>query len=94
MRKLTIFIALITALGFPAWAAQRTVTLSVPDMTCAVCPITVRKALQRVDGVVEAKVTWEPKEAIVTFDDAKTDVQALTQATRNAGYPSTVKPLP
>jgi mercuric ion binding protein len=39
-------------------------------------------------------VTWQPKEAVVTFDDARTDIQTLTEATRNAGYPSTVKPLP
>ena len=27
----------------------------------------------------------------VTFDDTKTSVEALTQATTNAGYPSTLK---
>jgi mercuric ion binding protein len=30
-------------------------------------------------------------EAVVTFDDAKTNVGALTKATADAGYPSTVK---
>lgn len=76
----------------PAIAATRTVTLSMPSMTCATCPITVKKALQKVDGVIEAKLTWEPKEAIVTYDNAKTDIRALTAATENAGYPSSVKP--
>ena len=75
-----------------AAAATRTVTLDVPSMTCATCPITVRKALENVDGVVDAKVTWEPKQAVVTFDDSKTSIDALTEATKNAGYPSTVKP--
>jgi len=28
---------------------------------------------------------------VVTFDDAKTNAVALTKATTNAGYPSTVK---
>ncbi|GMV31039.1 MAG: hypothetical protein AMXMBFR59_31640 [Rhodanobacteraceae bacterium] len=90
----TLFTALLLlAIGIaPAIAGTRTVTLSVPSMTCATCPITVKKALQKVDGVTEAKVTWEPKEAVVTYDDAKTDVSALTSATQNAGYPSSVKP--
>lgn len=89
MKKLVALLALTVALSAPAWAATKTVTLSVPGMTCATCPITVKKALQKVDGVIDAKVTWEPKEAMVTFDDAKTNVRALTEATRNAGYPST-----
>jgi mercuric ion binding protein len=84
---------LLFAIGIaPAIAGTRTVTLLVPSMTCATCPITVKKALQKIDGVAEAKVTWEPKEAVVTYDDAKTDVSALTEATQNAGYPSSVKP--
>jgi hypothetical protein len=31
------------------------------------------------------------KEAIVTFDDALTDIENLTQATANAGFPSRLK---
>lgn len=92
MKKFAILIALAVASGSPAWAATRTVNLSVPGMTCATCPLTVKTALRKVDGVLEAKVTWEPKEAVVTYDDARTDVGALTEATRNVGYPSTVKP--
>ena len=91
MKKFVALFALIVALSAPAWAATKTVTLSVPGMTCATCPITVKKALSKVEGVVEAKVTWEPKEAVVTYDDTKTTPAALTKATENAGYPSTVK---
>ena len=51
MKKLSALIALAAALSAPAWAATKTVTLSVPGMTCAACPITVKKALTKVDGV-------------------------------------------
>ena len=71
-----------------AWAASKTVTLSVPGMTCAACPITIKKALTEVDGVTEAEVSFDKKEAVVTFDDTKTNVPALIGATTNAGYPS------
>lgn len=75
----------------PAFAATKTVTLDVPGMYCAVCPITVRKALENVPGVAKAKASLEKKEAVVTYDDAKTNVKKLLDATSDAGYPATVK---
>lgn len=35
--------------------------------------------------------SFETKEAVVTFDDARTKVDALRKATATAGYPSMVK---
>jgi len=86
-----LFLVLLLATGIPVLAATKTVTLAVPTMTCPVCPITVKKALQAVPGVSRAEVSLEKKEAVVTFDDAKTSVAALTKATANAGYPSAPK---
>ena len=80
----------LVAVVAPVWAAPQTITLSVPGMTCAACPITVKKALSKVEGVSQVAVTFEKREAVVTYDDVKTSVQQLTKATANAGYPSTV----
>jgi mercuric ion binding protein len=93
MNKLKMLLAALAlaAVVAPASAAIRTVTLSVPGMTCAACPITVKKALTRVEGVVQVEVSFADREAAVTFDDAKTNVDALTEATANAGYPAAVK---
>lgn len=91
MKKLVAMVALAAALSAPAFAATKMVTLSVSNMTCAACPITVRKALSRVEGVQAAEVSYEKKEAVVTYDDAKTNIEALTKATDGAGYPSEVK---
>ena len=93
MKKTIIFTTLLALLSTPVWAATRTATLSVPGMDCAACPITVKLALSKVEGVENAEVSYENLEAIVTFDDEKTSVEALTMATTNAGYPSTVKQL-
>ena len=60
-------------------------------MTCSACPITVKVVLNRVEGVNAVDVRYEERDATVTFDDTKTSVEALTQATSNAGYPSTLK---
>jgi len=82
--------ALLGAMNAPS-AEPRTVTLEVSNMTCALCPITVKKAITRVPGVLDAKVDYDTKTAVVRFETEKTTVDAITAATTNAGYPS--KPL-
>jgi periplasmic mercuric ion binding protein len=74
-----------------AFAAEKTVTLGVQHMTCALCPCTVKASLQAVPGVSTVVVSFEDKTAIVTFDDSKVEVDALVKATTNAGYPSSPK---
>lgn len=89
MKKL-LAMAALTACAAPLWAATQTVTLSVPDMNCAACPITVKKALTKVSGVGKIDVNLDRREAKVTFDDVKTSAEALTRATKDAGYPASV----
>ena len=72
----------------PVFAAMQQVTLTVPTMDCATCPVTIKVALMKVPGVKKAVVSYARRTAKVTFDDEKTTVQALTQATDAAGYPS------
>jgi len=83
--------AVLLTLPNVVFAASKTITLDVPGMTCELCPITIKKALQKVSGVSKVDVSFEKKEAVVTFDDSKIKAEALTKATGNAGYPSTVK---
>ena len=93
MKKLFAITSLtiLAIFAAPTRAAPKTVILSVPGMDCPVCPITVKKALGKVAGVTRAEVNFDTKEAVVTFDDAKTNVEALRKATSNAGYPSSIK---
>ncbi|MFZ3155427.1 mercury resistance system periplasmic binding protein MerP [Pseudomonas sp.] len=89
MRKLLI--AALAALPLVALAAPpQTVTLDVQNMTCALCPITVKQSLEKVAGVSAVKVEYAEKVAIVTYDPDKAQPEALTKATTDAGYPSTV----
>jgi mercuric ion binding protein len=90
MKPVSFLVAAL--LASPALAADKTVALDVPGMDCALCPITVKKALSRVSGVSRIAVSLEKKEAVVTYDDARTSVDALRRATADAGYPSTAKP--
>jgi len=74
-----------------AFAGERVVTLSVENMYCSACPVTVKSSLEAVPGVAKAIVSYADKTAVVTFDDAKTNLPALISATTNAGYPSALK---
>jgi len=72
-------------------AGEKTVTLAVENMYCAACPHTVKASLQAVPGVTKAVVSYKDKTAVVTYDDTMADVNALTTATTDAGYPSAPK---
>lgn len=72
-------------------ATTRTATLDVPGMTCPTCPITIKKSLERVPGVNSITSDVSSKTVIVSYDDAKVSPAALTKATADAGYPSTIK---
>ena len=91
MRRLLLAAALALSPLAALAGAPRTVTLDVKNMTCAVCPITVRKALEKAPGVVRVKVDLDTKTATVTFDPDKADAAALIKATTEAGYPASVK---
>lgn len=90
MKNLFVSMALLAAAA-PLAAAERTATLAVDNMTCAACPITVKKAMSKVDGVTKVEVSYEKREAVVRFDDAKTNLQAIAKASADAGYPAREK---
>ena len=73
-----------------AFAATQTVVLDVQNMTCELCPITVKKSLEQVPGVASAKVDLDKKTATVQFDPEKAAPTVLVKATTNAGFPSAV----
>ena len=79
--------AVLSAAG-PAMAAEKSVTLAVKGMYCSACPYIVKQSLAKVGGVGNVAVSYEKQTAIVTYDDQKTTLAALTQATTQAGYPS------
>ncbi len=76
-----------------AAAAERTVTLNVENATCELCAPIVKRALNRVPGVLDVQITEKDEAAIakVRFDDSRADTAALIAATTNAGYPSRVE---
>lgn len=90
MRITTLIVSLLLT-GSAFASKPETVTLDVQNMTCAVCPITVKKALEKVSGVSEVKVDFEHKTATVHFDLDRANAAVLTKATTDAGFPSTIR---
>jgi mercuric ion binding protein len=89
MRRLAIVLAMTAPTA--AVAAEKTITLTIANMTCATCPITVKKAIKGVTGVKDVKVDFEKKIAVVVFDDALANSDRIAEASRNAGYPAARK---
>ena len=67
---------------------DRTTTFAVDKMTCAACPITVKMAMERVDGVKTVEVDLQAKSATVTYDPSVVTPDAIGQTSTNAGYPA------
>ncbi len=72
----------------PSWADEQTVTLAVDNLFCATCPYIVKQVLASVPGVRVVDVSYETKTAVVTFEDAETDIATLAEATAKIGFPS------
>lgn len=74
-----------------AASRERAATFAIANMTCAMCPITVRTAMKNVDGVKSVQVDFDAKTATVTFDPSRATLKDIMAASTNAGYPATVQ---
>lgn len=92
MKKLFVSILLATAAlsTTTGFAAEKTVKLSVPGMTCGSCPYIIKTAISAIKGVTLVQTTLDDHSATVTFDDAVASVDAITKATKDVGYESSV----
>lgn len=89
MRRYT-FISVLLLAGSAFASPPKAVTLSVQNMTCPACPITVKKALEQVPGVSDVKIDFANKTATMHLDMDKSNIALLIKATADAGFPSTV----
>lgn len=88
--KIFMLLGALIFLSAPAVAATQIVVLSMPTIACAACTNAIKAALKKVKGVKTTEMNLDKRQAIVTFDDAQTSVQALTKATADAGFEADV----
>lgn len=67
---------------------ESTTSFAVEKMTCATCPISVKKAMKRVDGVIFVDIDFETKIATVVYDPTKTTPSQIAAASTGVGYPA------
>jgi mercuric ion binding protein len=92
MRNVLILMGAAVACAAALGASSRTAVLDVKNMTCGLCPVTVKKSLEKVAGVTEVRIDFGKKTATVAFDESKTNSASLVKATTDAGFPATVRP--
>ena len=67
-----------------------TTRFAIEKMNCPLCPITVRKSIEKVSGVKRVEVDYEKKIATVIFDPALTSNKQIADASTDIGYPAAI----
>jgi periplasmic mercuric ion binding protein len=80
-----IFTATVLCSGH-AFAAQKQITLSVQTMVCGPDPHNVKNTLSSLVGIRDVEISLSERQVRVTFDDAKSNVDAMLSAMAGAGY--------
>ena len=65
---------------------MQTLTIHIDGMTCGGCVKSATNALLAVNGVIDAKVSLENKNAEIRFFPSKSNAAALLEAVEDAGY--------
>lgn len=60
--------------------------MRIKGMTCDHCVMRVGRAIASVQGVIEVDVNLKKKEAVVDFEESRTDIEKIKSAVREAGY--------
>lgn len=65
---------------------ERRVTLRVEGMRCGHCATSLADGLRQVDGVLEARVSYDEHRAWVRYDAARITLERLIEAVEELGY--------
>lgn len=61
-------------------------TLSVPDISCGHCKMSIEGALNELGGVSAAEVNIEPRTVDITWNDDTVDLDTIIGAIEGQGY--------
>ena len=61
-------------------------TINIEGMACEHCEATVARAISSINGVSDVKVVLADKQANVTYDPERTNIDAIKAAVKEAGY--------
>ncbi len=67
-------------------AQTHTVTFQIEGMTCGGCSTSISEALNRLDGVVHAEVSFDERRARIQHDPARITEARLMEVIRELGF--------
>jgi len=71
---------------------MQTLSFDVSGMTCGGCTGSVQRALSKLDGITDAKVSLSPGLATVVIDPARVTSSQIESAISLMGYPAKARP--
>ena len=65
---------------------MKEIKLKIEGMHCTGCSIRLEKVLNNTDGVESATVSFEKKQAIITYNESQTDIEQIKQIIQDTGF--------
>lgn len=93
---LTLALPALASTALAQTAAQASPALAettfyIENMTCALCPVTVKAAMSAVKGVRSVEIDFLARAAHVVFDPSLTNTASIAFASEQAGYPAATR---
>lgn len=64
----------------------QSVEFKISGMTCTGCEALVKHELNKLEGIIEVLVSYEKRNAIVKYDQSKTNAEEIEKAINSTGY--------
>ena len=65
---------------------MKEIKLKIEGMHCEGCSTRLERVLNNLEGVEEAKVSLEEKQATIKFDETKTNIENIKEDIADAGF--------
>lgn len=65
---------------------MKEIKLKIEGMHCTGCSSRLEKVLNNTDGVESATVSFQKKQAIITYNESQTDIEQIKQIIQDAGF--------
>ena len=65
---------------------MKDIKLKIEGMHCTGCSSRLEKVLNNTDGVESATVSFEKKQAIITYNESQTDIEQIKQIIQDTGF--------
>ena len=65
---------------------MKEIKLKIEGMHCTGCSTRLERVLNNLEGVEEAKVSLEEKQATIKLDETKTNIENIKEAIADAGF--------